>query len=140
MSHFKLLIDTHVVIGLEDPKPVETRLAEVSRLSNEHGIGLFVEGANYNDIARDRDNERRKITLSKLEKFQKLARLPNQSDADLVARFGAINNDNDRSDARLLATLDARAVDYLVPKTPTCTSGLRGSDCRFSRALISVLS
>ncbi|HEY0851427.1 MAG TPA: hypothetical protein VGD96_16035 [Bradyrhizobium sp.] len=114
MSHFKLLIDTHIVIGLEDPKPVEARLAEVSRLSNEHGVGLFVEGANYDDIARDRDEERRKVTLSKLEKFQKLARLPNQRDADLVARFGAINNDNDRSDARLLAALDARAVDYLV--------------------------
>jgi hypothetical protein len=114
MSHFKLLIDTHIVIGLEDPKPVEARLAEVSRLCNEHGIGLFVVGANYDDIARDRDNERRKVTLSKLGKFQKLARLPNQSDADLVARFGAINNDNDRSDARLLAALDAQAVDYLV--------------------------
>jgi hypothetical protein len=114
MSYFKLLIDTHIVIGLEDPKPVEARLAEVSRLSNEHGVGLFVEGANYDDIARDRDEERRKVTLSKLEKFQKLARLPNQSDADLVARFGAINNDNDRSDARLIAALDARAVDYLV--------------------------
>jgi hypothetical protein len=114
MSHFKLLIDTHVVIGLEDPKPVEARLAEVSRLSNEYGVGLFVEGANYDDIARDRDDDRRKVTLSKLDKFQKLARLPNQSDADLVARFGSINNDNDRSDARLLATLDARAVDYLV--------------------------
>lgn len=102
------------MIGLEDPKPVEARLAEVSRLSNEHGVGLFVEGANYDDIARDRDVERRRITLSKLDKFQKLARLPNQSDADLLARFGAINNDNDRSDARLLATLDARAVDYLI--------------------------
>ena len=102
------------MIGLEDPKPVETRLAEVSRLSHEHGVGLFVEGANYDDIARDRDVERRKITLSKLDKFQKLARLPNQSDADLVARFGTINNDNDRSDTRLLATLDARAVDYLI--------------------------
>src|SRR3954453_9251515 len=114
MDHFKLLIDTHVVIGLEDPKPVEARLAEISRLSNEHGVGLFVESANYDDVARDRDEERRRVTLSKLDKFQKLARLPNQSDSALVARFGIINNDNDRSDARLLAALDARAVDYLI--------------------------
>ncbi|MCA1412662.1 GNAT family N-acetyltransferase [Bradyrhizobium sp. NBAIM20] len=114
MDHFKLLIDTHIVIGLEDPKPVEARLAEISRLSNEYGVGLFVEGANYDDIARDRDEGRRRVTLSKLDKFQKLAHLPNQSDADLVARFGPINKDNDRSDARLLAALDARAVDYLI--------------------------
>lgn len=114
MDHFKLLIDTHVVIGLEDPKPVEARLAEISRLSNEYGVGLFVESANYDDIARDRDEERRRVTLSKLDKFQRLARLPNQTDAALVARFGVINNDNDRSDARLLAALDTRAVDYLI--------------------------
>ncbi|MGC7434381.1 hypothetical protein AB5N47_22675, partial [Xanthomonas citri pv. citri] len=79
MDHFKLLIDTHIVIGLEDPKPVEARLADISRLSNEYGVGLFVEGANYDDIARDRDVGRRRVTLSKLDKFQRLARLPNQS-------------------------------------------------------------
>src|SRR6478672_11622190 len=114
MDHFKVLIDTHVVIGLEDPRPVEARLAEVSRLSNEHGVGLFVESANYGDIARDRAEERRRVTLSKLNKFQKLARLPNQSEPDLIARFGVINNDNDLSDARLLAAIDAPAVDYLI--------------------------
>jgi hypothetical protein len=54
MNNFKLLIDTNVVIGLEDPQPVLSSLAELVRLSNEHAVGLFVEGANYDDVARDR--------------------------------------------------------------------------------------
>jgi predicted nucleic acid-binding protein len=55
MSDFKILVDTNVVIGLEDPQPVQVSLAELVRLSSEHTVGLFVEGANYDDVARDKD-------------------------------------------------------------------------------------
>ena len=69
MDDFKLLIDTNVVIGLEDAKPVEASLAELVRLSAEHGVGLFVDGANYDDVARDKDEKRRAVTVSKLQSF-----------------------------------------------------------------------
>lgn len=114
MAGFKLLIDTNVVIGLEDAQPVQASLAELVRLSGEHGIGLFVDGANYDDVARDRDETRRAVTLSKLAKFQQLRGIPLPVESDLVAKFGAINNDNDRSDVRFLAALDAKAVDFVV--------------------------
>jgi GNAT superfamily N-acetyltransferase len=114
MNNFKLLIDTNVVIGLEDPQPVQASLAELVRLSGEHSVGLFVGGANYDDVARDKDGARRKVTLSKLEKFQNLRRVPVPEDATLIARFGTINSENDRSDVRLLVALDAKAVDFLV--------------------------
>jgi len=104
------------VIALEDPQPVQASLAELARLSGEHGVGLFVDGANYDDVARDRDEARRQITLSKLDKFQKLRGVPLPGEAALVARFGTINSENDRSDARLLATLDAKAVDFLITR------------------------
>jgi hypothetical protein len=96
-----------VVIGLEDAQPVQASLAELVRLSGEHGIGLFVDGANYDDVARDKDETRRAVTLSKLAKFQQLRGIPLPAESGLVARFGAINNDNDRSDVRFLAALDA---------------------------------
>jgi hypothetical protein len=114
MNNFKLLIDTNVVIGLEDPQPVRASLAELVRLSGEHSVGLFVGGANYDDVARDKDDARREVTLSKLAKFQKLRGVPMPEDATLVARFGAINSENDRSDVRLLVALDAKAVDFLA--------------------------
>src|SRR5580704_1193648 len=114
MNGFKLLIDTNVVIGLEDAQPVQASLAELVRLSGEYGIGLFVDGANYDDVARDKDETRRAVTLSKLAKFQQLRGIPLPPESGLIARFGAINNDNDRSDVRFLAALDSKAVDFVV--------------------------
>jgi ribosomal protein S18 acetylase RimI-like enzyme len=114
MINFKILIDTNIVIGLEDAQPVKASFSEVVRLCQEHGVGLFVDEANYDDIRRDADINRRAVTLSKLEKFPRLAPLKRQSENELVSRFGPISSDNDRSDVRLLTLLDAKAVDFLI--------------------------
>jgi GNAT superfamily N-acetyltransferase len=114
MRDFKLLIDTNVVIGLEDPQPVQASLAELVRLSSEHKVGLFVDGANYDDVSRDQDLARRQVTLSKLEKFRRLRNPPLLDSKTLAGRFGPISSDNDRCDVRLLSALDAEAVDFLV--------------------------
>jgi rRNA-processing protein FCF1 len=60
------------------------------------------------------DDARRAVTLSKLAKFQKLRGVPVPDEAQLVTRFGTINSNNDRSDVRLLRSLDAKAIDFLV--------------------------
>jgi ribosomal protein S18 acetylase RimI-like enzyme len=114
MAGFKLLVDTNIVIALEDPQPVEASLAELVRLCNEYSVGVFVDEATYEDVYRDEDAERRAITLSKLEKFQKLRGIPVPPDAVLESKFGSIRNEHDRSDVRLLAAIDSKAVDFLV--------------------------
>jgi ribosomal protein S18 acetylase RimI-like enzyme len=114
MAGFKFLVDTNVVIGLEDAHAVDASFAELVRLCAEHGVGLFVDGANYDDVSRDPNETRRAITLSKLEKFQKLRGLPTYTESELAARFGPIRGENDRSDVRLLVALDAKAVDFIV--------------------------
>src|SRR4029077_699933 len=68
-------------------QPVQASLAELVRRSGEHGIGLFVDGANYDDVARDKDETRRLVTLSKLTKFQQLRGIPLPAESDQVARF-----------------------------------------------------
>lgn len=114
MNGFTLLIDTNIVIGLEDAQAVQASLAELVRLSNEHSVGLFVDGANYDDVARDKDLDRRAVMLSKLAKFRQLYDMSLPGETDLIARFGDIKRDNDRSDVRLLAVLDAKAAHFLV--------------------------
>jgi len=114
MKGFKVLIDTNVVIGLEDAQPVQASLADLVRLSAEYGIGLFVDGANYDDVARDKDHKRRIVTLSKLAKFQQPRGVPTPENSKLIARYGSINSDNDRADVRFLAALDVKAVDFVI--------------------------
>jgi hypothetical protein len=108
------------------------------RLSAEHGIGLFVDGANYDDVERDKDERRRAVTLSKLAKFQQLRGIPLQTEPELVARFGAINSENDRSDVRFLAALDAKPPISLSLRISVCASSVRlTSGRRFDlRALV----
>ena len=89
-------------------------MAELVRLCNQHSVGVFIDGATYDDISRDTDAKRRAITLSKLEKFQKLRGIPLPPDTDLESKFGAIKNEQDRSDVRLLVAVDSKAVDFLV--------------------------
>lgn len=101
MNGFKLLTDTNIVIGLEDHQPVQASLAELVRLSGENAVGLFVDGANHDDVTRDKDAARRAVTLSKLAKFQQLRGIPLPPDAELIERFGQIKSENDRSDVRL---------------------------------------
>lgn len=86
----------------------------MARLSSEYGVRLFVDSASYDDVARDWDRARRAVTRSKLDKFQKLRGVPIADDTELGSRFGPINNENDRSDVRLLAALTAKAIDFLV--------------------------
>jgi hypothetical protein len=121
MTAFKCLIDTNIVIGLEDNHPVEAGLTELVRRCSTNGVRLFVDAAVDDDIQRDTDLTRRAVTLSKLEKFERLSGIVYPDDADLARRYGPINSANDRSDCRLLFCLERKATDFLI----TRDAGLR---------------
>jgi L-amino acid N-acyltransferase YncA len=116
MSEFKFLIDTNIVIGLEDNQPVDAGLTELSRRCSAHGVRLFVDLAIDDDVQRDRDLARRAVTLSKLEKFERLKGIMYPNDTDLARSFGTISSPNDRSDCRLLFCLERQAADFLVTR------------------------
>ena len=66
-------------------------------------------------LSATRSATRRAVTLSKLAKFQRLRGVPIPHDAQLVAHFGSINSENDRSDVRLLVSCSAHeAADFIV--------------------------
>src|SRR5271165_6697906 len=97
----KLLIDTNVIIGLEDAKAIQEHFATLHRKCGEHGIGVFVHEASKEDIARDKDTARRAMTLSKIKKFQILKKSGTPSDSDLAHVYGPFNRANDLVDAKL---------------------------------------
>lgn len=69
----KLLIDTNILINLEDNKVIETEFAEFYKLaiSNKCSI-LYHPNAVPEDLSHDKDENRKTIILSKLKKYQRI--------------------------------------------------------------------
>lgn len=115
MNGFKLLIDTNILIGLEDNKLITSSFTELSKKCQQYQTTLFVHEASKQDIERDRDLNRRAITLSKLNKFPLVDGIHLPSKESLESVYGPIKSDNDHIDVVLLYTVHkVNATDFLV--------------------------
>ena len=114
MSHPRYLIDTNVFIGLEDDREIDPNFSQFLRLASKHSVKVFVHETAKDDIARDRDANRRRISLSKFRKFTPLSKVRGLTEADLAIKFGALRKPNDVVDATLLDALSRDIVDFLV--------------------------
>lgn len=108
------LIDTNVIIGLEDHHTVQPAFAALLSLSAKHKVDVMVHEAARDDIQRDRDAARRNISLSKLEKFQLLRKVRGLGKSELQHKFGPLGRPNDVVDATLLDSVERGAADFLV--------------------------
>jgi predicted GNAT family N-acyltransferase len=114
MSRQSYLIDTNILIGLEDHRTVQPAYSRFSNLAAKHKVDVFVHEVARDDIARDKDAARRSISLSKIEKYRILAKRRGLTNVDLEADFGRLNSENDIVYAILLHALKIDAVDFLV--------------------------
>lgn len=64
MSTQTYLIDTNVIIGLEDNHAVQPAFSALLSLAAKHKVGIFVHEAARDDIGRDKNLERKKIRQS----------------------------------------------------------------------------
>lgn len=110
----KILIDTNVLIGLEDAGIVEERFADLVRIASTHGISLFVHEASARDVERDSNVTRRASTKSRFAKFRVIKSPRRLTREALIDRFGPFKKDNDEVDALLLDALERNAADILV--------------------------
>jgi len=135
MSIQTYLIDTNVIIGLEDHRTVQPAFAALLSTASKHKIDVLVHEAARDDIQRDKDVLRRSISLSKLEKFQVLKKVRGLNREDLEKRFGSLPRPNDLVDATLLDSIERGAADFLV----TEDRGLHDRARRFSPELFDSL-
>src|SRR3954464_4011861 len=110
----KILIDTNILIALEDQREVAEPLAALRRKAGEFGLRLFVHEATDADIGRDKDAARQRVTRSKARKFEALSQVHVPPMAELEVRYGSMPRPNDVIDASLLHALDSNLVDLLV--------------------------
>jgi rRNA-processing protein FCF1 len=114
MSGHKVLIDTNVIIELEDHKEVSPIFARFLQLCAQHGVRVFVHERALADVERDKNADRKAITRSKIRKFESLSGIKLPPRDDLIVQFGAMNKPNDEVDVALLQALDIGAVEFLV--------------------------
>lgn len=114
MSQQSYLIDTNILIGLEDYHKVEAAYAKVLKLASSHKVDIFVHEAAKEDIASDKDVKRREISLSKIEKYRVLRNRRGLTKDVLASEFGPLKKRNDVVDAKLLHAILIGAADFLV--------------------------
>jgi rRNA-processing protein FCF1/GNAT superfamily N-acetyltransferase len=114
MPHIKLLIDTNILIAVEDPGPMDPRVALMLRQCANYSIQIHVEDATIADLDRDENVLRKAASISRAQRFSRLTEIHHPSDEFLADRFGPIRSVNDRGDVRLLATVDRGIADILV--------------------------
>jgi hypothetical protein len=109
----RILIDTNILIELEDNRVITESFAKFYRIAitNECEI-LYHPKAIPIDVSRDKNTERKKIIISKLNKYQSL-----QDYAKPTTEFTSnLKNSkiNDEIDNKQLFQLKKEFVDYFV--------------------------
>jgi ribosomal protein S18 acetylase RimI-like enzyme/predicted nucleic acid-binding protein len=130
-----VLIDTNVIIHLEDNLAVNEDYSELYRLCQKHKVDIFIHERAFDDINRDNNIERRTVTLSKLKKYQELRSSPART-AQIEDLFGKVQTPNDAVDTALLFSLYIGAVDILVTEDKGILR--RASNCKTPLSCYSV--
>lgn len=128
MSETRILIDTNVLIALEDPGAVEPIVAEFSRRCQEEGIAIHVHPASLVDFNRDKNSSRLRESISRHAKFPVLDDIPRPKQSELEAIYGPIRSENDQVDVDLLHALAVNAVDILVSQDTGIHRRVRGGE------------
>jgi GNAT superfamily N-acetyltransferase/rRNA-processing protein FCF1 len=115
MNDPKILIDTNILIGLEDNREIDAAFSSLLQKCQSNSVQIWVHEASRKDIERDKNDPRKAIILSKIGKFPELTGIPIPDQATLEATYGQITRPNDHVDVILLHTLhEVGAVDFLV--------------------------
>ena len=114
MSKQSYLLDTNILIELEDNHKVDATYTKFLSLVSAHNVKIFVHEVTRDDIKRDKDAKRQSISLSKVLKYAVLKTRRGLGEAELAEAFGPFNKENDVVDATLLHALESGVSDFLV--------------------------
>ena len=138
MEAQSFLLDTNILIGLEDNHEVENPYANFQRLVSEYNCKLYVHEASKEDIAKDSDSKRKRITTSKMNKYQILRGMQGLSNEELSKSFGKIKTQNDLIDCKLLHSLNQGTVDFLVTEDRGIRRRAERCDSKLSQRVLFV--
>jgi predicted nucleic acid-binding protein len=111
----RILLDTNIIIPLEDSsKTPGESFSELVRLANANNLQLIVYPASLEDIQRDGDGQRRKISLSRVRKYPFLENPPIPDASELERLELKQEDENDRVDNQILYSIYKDAANILM--------------------------
>jgi predicted nucleic acid-binding protein len=111
----RVLLDTNILIAREDSKPMPENVAELLKLLQEAHIDWVIHPDTIRDIARDKDESRRQIVLSKLDSYPKLNSPPNLTKENpIYSKIRLLSSENDEVDDNLLFCANENIVSFLI--------------------------
>lgn len=109
-----VLLDTNILIALEDTnKLLGKRYAETLR-NAPADIEFYYHPIQTKDIARDKNAERKKLVLSRINRYKSLNQPPSFNDEYFRKKGWTNKSENDFVDNTLLACVVEPVVDFLV--------------------------
>ena len=108
----QLLIDTNILIHLEDNKVIDEQFAKFYQLAVSNGHSIYYHPSCAKDLKRDKDSIRQEITLSKLQKYTPMPN-PAMLTEEFVNTVGQ-KKVNDEIDNVQLFQLKKGYVDYFI--------------------------
>lgn len=110
-----ILIDTNILIPLEDTSSVlDSHLATFAKLCSTQKHSIFLHPSQRDDLERDKNNERKRILLSREERYQILLNPPVPTSKEIEEFEWKQKKDNDRVDNELLYALYRNVIHILV--------------------------
>ncbi len=109
----KVVLDTNILIHIEDPKILSQNLQDLLRIFREHGHQIFIHPASLMDINNDPDGQRKKVILSKLKGYPIIESPPKPTD-DFLSVVGVPSNSNEKIDNEILFAIQKNAADFLI--------------------------
>ncbi len=108
----RILIDTNILIHLEDNKVVDEEFSKFYELAVRNNCQVLFHPECLKDLSKDKDLVRKKIILSKLNKYSPLDN-PADLDAEFSKQLGE-KKDNDRIDNAQLFQLHKGYVELFI--------------------------
>jgi len=111
----RILLDTNIIILREDHKVIDDDLQMLFRNIQKLDYKILLHPKSIEDIKRDPNDQRKKITLSKFNTYPILEPAPNpNTDLNYLDILGAPRKENDAIDDFLLFAVYRNAVNFLI--------------------------
>ena len=111
----RILLDTNILIVREDDRIISKEIQQLFKILNEIRAEVIIHPASIKDVERDKNEQRRKVMLSKIEAYSVMDRPPNpMKDEGFMSAVKWSDGDKDQVDNTILHAVYKNAVDFLL--------------------------